>query len=93
MTAIEIRVSRSCELQHGALAPVLILLNTVLGPSAAFSQGQRMTVTVGRADADVIGSDNVAIQKAIDRVAAAGGGTVVIKAGTYMLSNAITPSA
>jgi parallel beta-helix repeat protein len=48
-----------------------------------------MTVTVGPANADVIGSDNLAIQKAIDRVAAAGGGTVVIKAGTYLLANSV----
>ena len=46
-------------------------------------------VTVGPAHADVIGSDNAAIQRAIDRVAAAGGGTVVIKAGTYRLENSI----
>jgi hypothetical protein len=37
----------------------------------------------------VIGTDNVAIQKAIDRVAAAGGGTVLIKAGTYTLANSV----
>ena len=48
-----------------------------------------MTVTVGPAGADVIGTDNVAIQKAVDRVAAAGGGTVVIKAGTYLLANSV----
>jgi parallel beta-helix repeat protein len=48
-----------------------------------------MTVTVGAADADVIGTDNAAIQKAVDRVAAAGGGTVVIKAGTYLLGNSV----
>jgi parallel beta-helix repeat protein len=48
-----------------------------------------MTVTVGPADADVIGTDGVAIQKAVDRVAAAGGGTVVIKAGVYLLANSV----
>ncbi len=48
-----------------------------------------MTVTVGPANADVIGTDNVAIQKAVDRVAAAGGGTVLIKAGTYTLANSV----
>jgi parallel beta-helix repeat protein len=48
-----------------------------------------MTVTVGPAGADVMGTDNIAIQKAIDRVAAAGGGTVVIKAGTYWLANSV----
>ena len=47
------------------------------------------TVTVGPANADVIGADNVAIQKAVDRVAAAGGGIVLIKAGTYTLSNSV----
>ena len=48
-----------------------------------------MTVTVGPANADVIGTDNLAIQMAVDRVAAAGGGTVLIKAGTYLLANSV----
>jgi len=48
-----------------------------------------MTVTVGPAGADVMGTDGAAIQKAVDRVAAAGGGTVVIKAGTYTLANSV----
>jgi hypothetical protein len=57
--------------------------------SASAAGAQGLTVTVGPADADVIGTDNVAIQKAIDRVAAAGGGTVLIKAGTYTLANSV----
>jgi polygalacturonase len=48
-----------------------------------------LTITVGPANADVIGQDDRAIQQAIDRVAARGGGTVRIKAGTYTLSNAV----
>ncbi len=48
-----------------------------------------MTVTVGPADADVVGTDNVAIQKAIDRVAAAGGGTIILKAGLYTLHDSV----
>ncbi|PYT45502.1 MAG: hypothetical protein DMG45_01495, partial [Acidobacteria bacterium] len=48
-----------------------------------------MTVTVGPANADIIGTDNVAIQKAVDRVAKAGGGIVVIKAATYTLRNSV----
>jgi hypothetical protein len=55
----------------------------------AAGEEHSMMVTVGPADADVIGTDNVAIQKAIDRVAAAGGGTVLVKAGTYTLSNSV----
>jgi len=65
------------------------LAAVLLVPRVAGGQGQRTTVTVGGADADVIGTDNAAIQKAIDRVAAAGGGTVVIKAGTYLLANSV----
>jgi hypothetical protein len=52
-------------------------------------QTNRTTVTVGPADADVVGTDNVAIQQAIDRVAKAAGGTVLIKAGTYTLINSV----
>ena len=48
-----------------------------------------MTVTVGPAKADVIGTSNTAIQKAVDRVAAAGGGTVLVEAGTYTLENSV----
>lgn len=52
-------------------------------------QQEPVVVTVGPADADVIGTDNTAIQQAIDRVAAAGGGTVLAKAGTYTLHNSV----
>jgi parallel beta-helix repeat protein len=65
------------------------LLVLPLMPRVARGQGGTITVTVGSAGADVTGTDNVAIQKAIDRVAAAGGGTVLIKAGTYTLANSV----
>jgi hypothetical protein len=52
-------------------------------------QKKHLTITVGRADADIIGDDNRAIQQAVDRVAASGGGTVLIKAGTFMLANSV----
>ena len=75
---------------------LLLVLGTALGlpgtvAYAVSNAGQErsMTVTVGPADADVIGTDNRAIQEAVDRVAAAGGGTVIIKAGTYMLANSV----
>ncbi len=80
---------RDVSAQAWVFSPVLVLLFGLLSPLVMFSQTEGLTVTVGPADADVIGTDNLAIQKAIDRVAAAGGGTVVIKAGTYMLANSV----
>ena len=65
------------------------LLVLLFLPGVVRGQGAPMTVTVGSANADVIGTDNIAIQKAVDRVAAAGGGTVVVKAGTYVLANSV----
>lgn len=59
------------------------------GMPYAVAGGEGSLVTGGRQNADVIGDDNRAIQKAIERVAAAGGGTVLIKAGTYTLSDSV----
>jgi hypothetical protein len=72
---------------------ILVLALWLLG-AAGCSQDQigairPVSVTVGFRDADVIGNDNRAIQKAIDQTSAAGGGTVTIKAGTYTLYNSI----
>jgi polygalacturonase len=48
-----------------------------------------MTVTVGMKNADIIGSNNKAIQAAVDLVAMKGGGTVQILPGEYVLDDAI----
>ena len=79
----------SFSISWAGLGLALGLLAVLPVPRAACGQGAGMTVTVGAAGADVIGTDNLAIQKAIDRVAAAGGGTVVVKAGTYLLANSV----
>ena len=71
------------------LGASLLLPSTVARALPDRGQGRPITVTVGPTDADVIGTDNRAIQKAIDQVAAAGGGTVLIKAGTYTLANSV----
>jgi hypothetical protein len=74
---------------------ILVVLGAIFGFSGnaalplSAEEGKGMTVTVGPADADIVGTDNLAIQKAIDRVAEAGGGTVFIKAGTYTLANSV----
>ncbi len=48
-----------------------------------------VSVTVGHKDADVIGSDNVALQAAVDYVAGLGGGTVNIAPGTYLMKDSL----
>ncbi len=45
-------------------------------------------ITVGPAEADVVGSDNRAIQIAIDALWARGGGTVHVLPGTYIMKDA-----
>lgn len=50
---------------------------------------ERLSVTVGPKDADIVGTDHRALQAAVDHVARLGGGTVNILAGTYRLRNAV----
>lgn len=50
---------------------------------------QRLTVTVGPRDADLVGKDDKVLQAAVDYVARLGGGTVQILPGTYRLRNAV----
>ncbi len=47
------------------------------------------TVTVGPSHADMVGSDQKAIQAAVDYVARLGGGTVRLLPGTYRMRNAV----
>lgn len=50
---------------------------------------QRLTVTVGPRNADLVGKDDKVIQAAVDYVARLGGGTVKVLPGTYRLRNAV----
>lgn len=50
---------------------------------------ERLTLTVGQREADIIGRDERAIQAAVDYVARLGGGTVKILPGEYVQSNAV----
>lgn len=50
---------------------------------------RRLTVTVGPANADIVGTGEKALQAAVDYVARFGGGTVKILPGTYRLRNAV----
>lgn len=50
---------------------------------------ERLTVTVGPAKADLIGTSEKVIQAAVDMVARFGGGTVKILPGTFRLRNSV----
>jgi hypothetical protein len=50
---------------------------------------ERLTVTVGPRDADLVGKDDKLLQAAVDYVARLGGGNVRILPGTYRLRNAV----
>jgi parallel beta-helix repeat protein len=53
------------------------------------AMSERPAVTVGRKDADIIGSDNRALQAAVDYVAGLGGGTVEISEGEYLMRDSL----
>ena len=50
---------------------------------------QRLTITVGPANADLLGTSDRALQAAVDYVTRLGGGTVRVLPGTYRLHNAV----
>lgn len=50
---------------------------------------EKLTITVGPKDADIVGTTDKAIQAGVDYVARLGGGTVNILPGTYRLRNSI----
>lgn len=50
---------------------------------------ERPKITVGRADADFVGSDQRVLQAAVDFVANLGGGTVEIGAGEFMMRDSL----
>jgi hypothetical protein len=50
---------------------------------------ERPTVTVGHANADIVGTDNRALQAAVDYVAGLGGGTVAIGPGEYLMRDSL----
>ena len=50
---------------------------------------ERLSITVGPSDADIVGADHRALQAAVDYVARLGGGSVQVRPGTYRLRNAV----
>jgi len=48
-----------------------------------------MVIKVGQDRGDIVGNDDLALQRAVDAVAAHGGGTVEVGPGTYLLRNSV----
>jgi len=72
----------------------VIWIVLALFPLSVAEAGERtmrkcVSVTVGLKDADIIGSDNRALQAAVDYVAGLGGGVVNIGPGTYLMKDSL----
>ena len=50
---------------------------------------ERLTITVGNRDADLVGNSEKVLQAAVDAVTRLGGGTVKVLPGTYRLRNSV----
>ncbi|MBC7853115.1 MAG: hypothetical protein IAF94_06745, partial [Pirellulaceae bacterium] len=50
---------------------------------------EKLTITVGPKDADIVGTSHKALQAAVDYVARLGGGTVKVLPGEYKLRNSV----
>ncbi|MCR4411916.1 MAG: hypothetical protein NUV77_05750, partial [Thermoguttaceae bacterium] len=66
-----------------------VLLRATSGDHVEPKWDTRLTVTVGPAKADLVGTDHRVLQAAVDYVAALGGGTVRVLPGIYRLRNAV----
>jgi hypothetical protein len=62
---------------------------TIFGDSVEPDWEQRLSLTVGANQADLVGTTDRAIQAAVDYVARLGGGTVRLLPGTYRMRNSV----
>lgn len=69
--------------------PPVTVPRATSGDAVEPNWAERLTVTVGPRDAQLVGTDDKVIQAAVDYVARLGGGTVHIRPGTYRLRNAV----
>ncbi len=68
---------------------VLSLSAISLAETGGSAMSKGVSITVGQKDADIVGSDNKALQAAVDYVAGLGGGTVNIGPGTYLMKDSL----
>jgi Right handed beta helix region len=88
-TMIAIGMVLLAPIAGGEESPAKLPPRSISGDPREPQWEQRLTITVGPAKADLVGSDDKVIQAAIDYVVRLGGGTVHILPGTYRLRNSI----
>src|SRR5262245_56786830 len=76
--------------RRAALACLIVPLTNLVPATRAAEQDEAAVIHVGINEGDIRGSDNRAVQAAIDYVANLGGGTVYVGPGRYSLRNAVT---
>jgi hypothetical protein len=69
--------------------PPAVAPRAISGDRAEPRWDEMVTITVGQASADMVGSDDRVLQAAVDYVTRLGGGTVRVLPGTYRLRNSI----
>ena len=82
-------LSRSSESQAAERPPVKVPRATSGDSTVEPNWDERLTITVGPKEADIVGSTQKAIQAAVDYIARLGGGTVKILPGEYRLRNSV----
>jgi hypothetical protein len=85
ITRTSLLIFSIASLAFAAAEPRATLGDSVVEPEWA----QRLTITVGPANADLVGTSEKPIQAAVDYVARLGGGTVKLLPGTFRLRNAV----
>jgi hypothetical protein len=73
------------------LAFTFLVLSSIMSIAKAgeSAMAKCISIAVGLRDADIVGSDNRALQAAVDYVAGLGGGTVNIGSGTYLMRDSL----
>ncbi|MCA9217044.1 MAG: right-handed parallel beta-helix repeat-containing protein [Planctomycetales bacterium] len=87
-------VTRVCTLIAHAQFIILASIGVALEPARQHAENElharpAVEVTVGLSDADIVGSDNRALQAAVDYVGNLGGGTVKIGPGEYLMHDSL----
>ncbi|MBL8218931.1 MAG: right-handed parallel beta-helix repeat-containing protein [Bryobacterales bacterium] len=75
--------------EDGPQAPTVTRPRTTFGDRVEPAWEQGLSITVGPANADLVGTDHKAVQAGVDYVAGLGGGTVKLLPGTFRFRNAV----